>query len=89
MPADLGLTGLFLVNLVVSYKSLISTDKQETFGDNNEAPLIVERLTDQVAFMLRLKHCFIGSSFFFIFTHKLSYSCLQKTTKLVIIMNKC
>ena len=56
---------------------LINTNKQETFGDNNETPPTVERLTDHVTFMPRLKHRFIGSSYF-IFTPKLFYSCLKK-----------
>ena len=66
VSADLGLTGLFLVNLVVS--------KQVTFGDNTETPPTVKRLTDHVTFMPRLKHRFIGS-IYFIFTPKLFYSC--------------
>ena len=71
-PADLGLTGLFFGKF-----GIINTDKQVTFGDNTETPPTVERLTDHVTFMPRLKHRFIGSSYF-IFTPKLFYSCLKK-----------
>ena len=56
---------------------IINTDKQVTFGDNTETPPTVERLTDHVTFMSRLKYRFIGSSYF-IFTPKLFYSCLKK-----------
>ena len=85
VSADLGLKGLFLVNLVDSNK--YQTDKQVTFGDNTETPPTVERLIDHVTFMPRLKHRFIGSSYF-IFTPKLFYSYLKKT-KLAIKINKC
>ena len=64
---------------VTDYAAL-NTDKQETFGDNNETPPTVERLTDHVTFMPHLKHRFIGSSYF-IFTPESFYSCLKKRKK--------